>query len=95
MTNNWWQNASTEARLAQIDGAIDLGMTVRQTCLASGMPYDDISAKNNPVRSFAYQHGRTFGRTSAKARVISQRKHAPEKRRRSYLAGESREHWDS
>jgi len=35
---SWWDRAPKDARIAQIKGGIELGMTAKQTLLASGVP---------------------------------------------------------
>jgi hypothetical protein len=56
--NSWWERASIEQRLAQIDGGIELGMTALQVAMASGFR-DGIA-----VGAFANNHSRFFGRAS-------------------------------
>lgn len=55
-TGGWWYRASTEQRLAQIDGGIELEMTVRQVALASGAHM----THGGTVQAVAREHGRRF-----------------------------------
>lgn len=50
----FWKHASAEQRLAQIDGAILLGLTAGQVGMNCG-------TTAGAIKSFAYYHGRRFG----------------------------------
>lgn len=66
MSRGWWDRASVEQRLAQIDAGIELGMTALQVAMASGSP-DGVA-----VGAFALNHGRHMGRggkTSSRLRA--------------------------
>lgn len=68
----WWYTASTEDRLAQIDSAIELGMTAKQCAMNCGCAYDDgASTAGHLVAAFARDYGRPF---PAKANTVAQRK---------------------
>ena len=54
MTTRFWKIATTEQKLAQIDGAIDLGLTSKQCAFNCG-------TTPGGIRSFASYHGRYFG----------------------------------
>jgi hypothetical protein len=66
----WWERASTEERLAQIDGGIACGMTSKQVAVNCGAP---IYRDGNALICFANAHGRKFGQSGGthKDRVIS------------------------
>lgn len=57
-----WSNMSTEQRLAQIDGAIECGMTARQLA-------KNLGAHPGTARAFANAHGRHFKGTSVGAHI--------------------------
>lgn len=50
---SWWKRATEEQRLAQIDGGIECGMTIRQIAMNCG-------ATTNAVGAYGRSHGRTF-----------------------------------
>lgn len=52
--SSWWSRASTEQKLAQIDGGIECGMTAKQ--IARVLRVDAVST----VSAFAGRHGRHF-----------------------------------
>lgn len=52
---SFWQHASTQQRLAQIDGSIEVGMTMRQTAMNLGTTVHRIDY-------FSSKHGRHFNR---------------------------------
>lgn len=63
----WWERASTEDRLAQIDGGIAVGMTTKQVSMNCGAPiYENGTCA---VSSFANNHGRIFGRAHINLKV--------------------------
>lgn len=55
--STWWERASVEDRLAQIDGGIECGMTSRQIAMNCGAP---IFKRDNAVLRFGKAHGRHF-----------------------------------
>ena len=61
----WWEKASTEDRLAQIDGGIECGMTAKQISMCVGAPLDH---RAGSLGSFARSHGRFFISTSTMKR---------------------------
>lgn len=60
MSEGWWYRASTEQKLAQVDGGIECGLTARQIALFSGIDPDKSGPSGNTVRAFALFHGRRF-----------------------------------
>lgn len=54
----YWDKATQEQRLIQIDAGISLGMTSKQIAMCLGAPRYDV--KNNAVRNFGQKHGRHF-----------------------------------
>lgn len=50
---SWWSRASTEQKLAQIDGGIELGMSGRHIAL-------NVGATRSAVLEFGRRHGRRF-----------------------------------
>lgn len=54
--SGWWDRASIEQRLVQVDAGIELGMTALQIALASGFR-DGLE-----VGKFALNHARHIGR---------------------------------
>lgn len=82
--NSWWRRATTEQRLAQLDGAIELGMTAAQLALNCGS-----NAANCHV--FASRHNRSFpsrGTSASHARAMSVRA-----TRKAFLAGDVVDLW--
>lgn len=65
--SGWWHRATQEQRLAQIDAAIELGMTCPQVAKNCG---GSVSA----VSGFALNHGRNFSGFSANQRRQIRRK---------------------
>lgn len=55
---SFWKTATTEAKLAQIDGGISLGMTAKQVGMNCG-------TTGGAVRAFAIANGRHFHGQSA------------------------------
>lgn len=62
--NSWWSSASTEEKLAQIDGGIECGMTARQIAMCVG-----VSDKHDggTIRVFAFRHGRNMPTTQSQS----------------------------
>ncbi len=54
---SFWQHASTQQRLAQIDGAISVGMTMRQTAM-------NLGTTRGAIEYFTIKHGRSFAPNS-------------------------------
>jgi hypothetical protein len=85
MSKGWWHHASEAERLAQIDAAIELGMTARQCAMNCG-------AALSAVRYLANSCGRFFPNTGTstpshrRARSLSADK-------RAYLRGEPINMW--
>lgn len=87
MKQSWWHNATTEQRLAQIDGGIECGMSGRQIALATGLGPD----KRMSVVKAALQHGRNLGASglgNARVQEGRRRRHNLDRNRRAYLHGE-------
>lgn len=61
---NFWKHATAEQRIAQIRGAVEVGMTVAQL----GM---NVGAAPGTIRSFAYYHGIHFGVGDGARRKLS------------------------
>jgi len=90
--NSWWHRATTDQRLAQIDGGIECGMTARHVALACGL----IDGKD-VVHNFARRHDRSF---PAENRVNQSQKgntrhHKVNADRSAYLRGERVDLWGS
>ena len=62
--SSWWSRASTEQKLAQIDGGISLGMTAKQVAMCLRV---DTQNKAETVNAFAYRNGRRFPTTKREA----------------------------
>lgn len=64
----FWNTATREEKLAQIDGGIECGMTARQVAMCLGAPekYDGIA-----VRSFARMNGRSFNTQMHRKKVVA------------------------
>ena len=86
--NSWWRRATTEQRLAQLDGGIECGLAASQVALASG-------ATLKMVKDMAYRHGRKFGLTNRGSTPSSQRRHSVSRDRSAYLRGERVDLWGS
>jgi hypothetical protein len=50
---SWWSRASTEQKLAQIDGGIDCGMSARHIAT-------NVGATREAITIFGHRHGRKF-----------------------------------
>ena len=57
---SWWNRASVEQRLAQIDGGIELGLTARQVAVFRGLPAEGEVDYSQRLRSWAMYYGRRF-----------------------------------
>lgn len=55
----YWDKATQEQRLAQIDAGISLGMTSKQIAMCLGAPIYE-NGRDNAVSLFAARHGRRF-----------------------------------
>lgn len=62
---SWWERASTEERLAQIDGGIAVGMSVKQISLNCGAKI--YTNGRSEVLYFGHLHGRKFPRVVTSA----------------------------
>jgi len=100
--SSWWHTATREQRLAQIDGAIELGMTSKQCAMNCGCVYDEGSGRQGgvSVRDFAGYHGRLFrnddDKEAAKGRKIAawhHRRKTLSQAKDAYLAGEPVNFW--
>lgn len=56
----YWDKASQEQRLAQIDAGIELGMTSKQIAMCLRAPMYDRDGQDNAVKTFGNRHGRHF-----------------------------------
>lgn len=64
--SGWWERASTEDRLAQIDGGIEAGLSSLEIAKIVGAPiYHD--GKSNAAHAFGSSHGRRFSRVNVRA----------------------------
>lgn len=61
---SWWSRASTEEKLAQIDGGIACGMTARQIAMCVGEHDRHAAGK---IGDFARYHGRNMPTTNQSA----------------------------
>lgn len=106
MKRGWWYSASTEDRLAQIDAAIELGMTEKQCAMNCGCAYfDSPTNKGGVVGSFARRHGRHFknlhtthrnrnaGMTVRNGARVNVRRARIEDAKQAYLSGEPVDMW--
>ena len=103
MKRGWWYSASTEDRLAQIDGAIELGMTAKQCAMNCGCVLDSNPGGN--VTVYAHRHGRNFpakydtpnrkqqGNVNRKGVLISRRRARLDDDKQAYLSGEAIDMW--
>lgn len=67
--STWWDRATDEQKLVQIDAGIELGMTGRQISMNLRAPVSvDGGSK---VTTFARRHGRSFHGVKSKAKVQS------------------------
>lgn len=55
---NWWKSATTEQRIAQVKGAIEIGLTQRETALLLG-------CGRRGLQSFSSYHKLSFGGSAA------------------------------
>lgn len=66
LEKGWWYRATQEQKLAQIDAAIELGMTAKQVAMNCGCYISDRHT-STIVDAFARYHGRRFaGETTAR-----------------------------
>jgi hypothetical protein len=90
--SSWWHNATTEQRLAQIDGGLECGMTARQVALASRVP----EGERTIVSSYARSHGRQFPAETGERerhRKRSSTDWAAKRARDAYLRGDPIDLW--
>lgn len=79
----WWYRASEAERLAQIDSAIELGISYAVLAL-------NVGASPHTVMNFAKSHRRDRDRFNAGDRAwLTRARREAEDRRRAYFAGES------
>lgn len=83
---SWWDKATTEQKLAQIDGGIECGMTARQVAMAS-------RANFHAVRHFAAIHGRHFPNDENGKRPSDKRRQSMTRDRNAYMRGERVNLW--
>lgn len=57
----WWYHATDEQRLAQIDGAIECGMTQAQVAINCG------ANSQGAISMFTSRHGRSFGEANRRS----------------------------
>lgn len=81
----WWDKASTEERLAQIDGGLECGLTARQVAMAS-------RAVRSQIVKFAGAHGRHFPMTGS-GTPSHQRKNKARVDRSAFFRGEPVDMW--
>jgi hypothetical protein len=71
----YWNKATQEQRLAQIDAGISLGMTSKQIAMCLSAPMYGRDGHDNAVKTFGQYHGRHFptpqGKSAAKAREVA------------------------
>ena len=65
---SFWHTATDEAKLAQIDAAIEIGLTSKQCAM-------NVGTNHANVRAFAARHGRAFGYGLEAMRKIRQSGH--------------------
>jgi hypothetical protein len=108
MKPGWWSRASTAERLAQIDAAIELGMTARQCAINCGCLDELKIARDQPgaLQYFAFRNGRHFNGFSANknanlwserrnGRLLNKRTASIDDDRAAYLSGEPVDFWTS
>lgn len=79
----WWYRASEAERLAQIDGAIELGISYAVLAFNVG------ASSLHTVTAFARRHRRSRDRFDAGDRAwLTRARREAEDRRRAYFAGE-------
>jgi len=90
--NSWWSRSTTDERLAQIDGGIELGMPARLVAFNCG-------TVRHTLHSFAMRYGRSFpqdmGHDSQKLTQDIMRNGSVATRRlgEAYLSGEPVDMW--
>jgi hypothetical protein len=84
--SSWWHNATTEQRLAQIDGGIECGMTVRQVAMASRAPI-------GTVQTFATRHDRRFPLKTKSTSAGFSRNASKMRDRAAYFSGRPADFW--
>lgn len=65
----WWWRASDAQRLAQIDGGIECGLTLREIGICLGL--GNRKSACSEVREFGVKHGRKFTQRREGARITS------------------------
>lgn len=103
--SGWWNSASREEKLAQIDGCIEVGMTTAQ-CAMNLRFYDPASGRGT-IGNFARRHGREFPNisgmrrvnsgliTTIEGRVVTRKQARDADRRQAYLSGEPVDFWSA
>lgn len=81
---SFWQHASVEDKLAQVDGGIELQMTSAQVAKNCG-------TTPASMRAFAYHHGRTF-KNSSRSKPWAKQAGRRVKRRRVAIEGSKLNH---
>ncbi len=82
---SWWDQASVEQRLAQIDGGIECGLSARFVAIASGCS----DAKSRYISAFARDHGRHFPFGRAASHGGQMRRSELAELKRAYKFGEA------
>lgn len=95
---SWWDRASRDERLAQIDAGIELGMSAHQVAMNCGCVYDG-DKKGALLDKFARYYGRHFqsDQTVKMKNVWRERRthEVPLKRAKtSYFSGEPVDFWN-
>lgn len=67
--STWWDRATDEQKLAQIDAGIALGMTGKQISMNLRAPVN--ADGGSKVTSFARRHGRSFHGVKSKAKILA------------------------
>ena len=84
--SSWWHNATTEQRLAQIDGGLECGMTLAQVGMASG-------TTANAIHYFASAHNRRFPAKGRSTSAGRDRVAANMRDRAAYFSGRPADFW--
>lgn len=85
----WWDRASEDEKLGQIDAGIELGMTARQVGI-------NVGATKETIHSFARYRGRNFPLIAGTARSMLMRNKPTvqlRRARRAYFSGEPVNLW--
>lgn len=95
--SGWWYRATAEQKLAQIDAAIEIGMTAKQVAMNCGVDLG-LSDRGYTVQSFATYHGRAFSQADDyKRRLAATRRHKRkaglDAAKQAYFRGEPVDVW--